>query len=277
LAARPFSQKENSDWLPRWSSVLGEWSKAAAWCGLHGHMFIGRRASVVSLLHIQKGLAEISGDQKHQTDYLLMHGGLASEYYSIAKLVNSRPVRLGVLNSAETCVRRALAAYAPGTENISVSNQLAILGSVQLLAGQKSDAVKTLRRVLSIREAVGAPVGQIAEAKGELGFALLGPGSYHEAGRLLEAAVSDLEKVMNAGFAIRAKRKLAFFYLRTASPMKAYEQFLQVEALIELHGAAGQASVVDTTLSVLRNRLKLPLRRLRVAKTDTGYRYWDEG
>lgn len=55
--------------------------------------------------------------------------------------------------------------------------------------------------------------GSIAEAQADLGYVLWRLGKKDKAEELLLKGVADLEKTMRPGFAVRAKKKLARYYV----------------------------------------------------------------
>jgi hypothetical protein len=127
------------------------------------------------------------------------------------------------LSTAETIV--------DAQPSADISGFLSIRGSVELQLDRRRDTVHTYRRVLEMRQAHGANPEQVAEIKAELGFALMITGHLREAGRLLEEGVDILEKSHRGGFVIRAKKKLAFYYLSVGAWRDAYRQTLEAEAL----------------------------------------------
>jgi hypothetical protein len=56
LSSAPYDQPKFTEYLPLWNEALGAWTSAAAWYGLHGHLYAGRLADVNSLLKIRTAM-----------------------------------------------------------------------------------------------------------------------------------------------------------------------------------------------------------------------------
>jgi len=83
LCSAPYDSSDHKEYLPLWNAALGEWSRAAAWYGLHGHLFAGRLAAVNSLLAIRSRMTPDSSDD---TDHAYIHGTKGARQASITRL-----------------------------------------------------------------------------------------------------------------------------------------------------------------------------------------------
>jgi hypothetical protein len=90
LSAAPYIDNSFLEYLPYWSEALAAWASAAAWYGLHGHLYAGRLAAVNSSLWVKERLGCSVKQYQTDTSFHGTLGGRASEYYSIAKIMPSR-------------------------------------------------------------------------------------------------------------------------------------------------------------------------------------------
>lgn len=70
--------------LALWDRALRSWSKAAAWRGLHGHIWLGNVSALGSLAQV-KGVLEIAFYDPASPGQGDLYDGLASVYYSLSK------------------------------------------------------------------------------------------------------------------------------------------------------------------------------------------------
>jgi tetratricopeptide (TPR) repeat protein len=267
----PFTQRENAKYWPLWEEAFSQWIRSAAWCGLHGHLLMGRLAAANSLLDLRGIVSAEEGTPAANSRLLSTHGVIASESYSIAKRIGSRKLFRSLLYSALSHLDVAQSNICLQKEPIGESNLLTIRASVLYKLRKFRDAISTYNRVLEIRESNGASKMQIGEAKAELGYALLSIGNFKKAKHYLEEGVQSLEEAKGAGFAIRAKRKLATYYLLTGAPLLAYRQLLETEGLIKYYDANGQTTRMTSILPQLRKIF--PIKKLEVQISEKGYEY----
>jgi len=190
-----------ADFLPLWKKVLEFWTGAASWSGWHGHIYAGPVAPLNSQAIICQQLQNINPPLS----------GLASAYYSIAKLLPFGFRRLESLHRSYQYIQEAIRINRKASPN-----NLAIRGSIKLHCRNYFGAVSDFKQMLQIREQEGASEEQIADAMVHLGFGYLFCGRWWKGRDYLERGVHALmiAKPDNAGLA-RAKRKLAFAYKLT--------------------------------------------------------------
>lgn len=214
LCAAPYNDPKFDRFLPLWDQALSLWASAASWYGLHGFNFLGRLAAVNTLLKIRKRIGSVVDLSIQGTK-----GALASEYYSIAKIVRSRKVRRKLLNLALITANQSL--EEPQSDP---SGLLGIRGSVLQALGKPCEGLRDYLAMLSLRQSAGEDSGGIGEAEAELGwgyFRLWLPwrffvlGYFFKAQHFLRHGVALLEHSERHEFAVRALRKLGVFYTVT--------------------------------------------------------------
>jgi len=220
LSAAPYNQPTFAEYLPFWNAALGAWSSAAAWYGLHGHLYAGRLAAVNSLLKIRTTMewTEAEHDASHYIQGT--KGGRASEYYSMAKLMPTKAQRHEYFELALTDIKDALHVAA-----IDISGYLAIRGHIYREQDRLTEALKEFTEMLRLREREGS-VGGVGEALADLGLVRFKLGNAREARVLLQQGKEMLESAGRYEFAIRAKKRLALAY-RMRHPYRAFRELCE--------------------------------------------------
>jgi len=218
LAAAPYDRSEFAEYLPYWNEALGAWASAAAWYGLHGHLYAGRLAAVNSMLKIRAamkwtGAPHDPGHYIHGTK-----GGRASEYYSMAKLLPGREARALYLGLALKDVNEAI-----NSVSGDLSGYLAIRGHIHHMQGALREAMKDFEEMGRLREAKGEQ-GGVGEARADLGLIQIKLGEFREGRKNLLDGVAMLEAAERHGFAIRARKRLALAELRSFHPHSALKE-----------------------------------------------------
>ena len=250
LSAAPYNQPEFKEYLPLWNEALGAWTSAAAWYGLHGHLYAGRLAGTNSILKI-RAVMDWS-HTKHQPAHHVKgaKGGRASEYYSIAKLMPTMAQRNEYLEFALADLRDAF-------DSISgdVSGYLAIRGHIFQEQGELAKALSDFEEMRRHRERRG-DTGGVGEALADLGLIHLKLKNTRQAVALLRQGTEMLQSAGRHDFAIRAKKRLALAYLQTFHPYRAFRE------LCEAYDMAQERQVYDqiTPLMEMVHRLGCRLR-----------------
>jgi tetratricopeptide (TPR) repeat protein len=226
LCAAPYDDPKFSEFLPLWDEVLGVWSSAAAWYGLHGHLYAGRLAAVNSVLAIRQRLGP-AGVAKTPSFIQGTKGARASEYYSMAKILPDRTQRAAYLNLAMQNIDEALA-----TLQGERAGYLAIRGHIHLAQGKPRKALADFVAVREEKEAAG-DAGGAGEALGDIGLVELRLGHVLKARRLLEEGAARLDAAGSVTFALRVRKRLAQAYLLSGHPMRALRQLADVHARAE--------------------------------------------
>lgn len=237
LSATPYTETTDMEVLTLWDKALSRWASASAWYGLHGHVYVGRLAAVNTLLDLREraGMTASRSPAEHIQG---TRGAIASEYYSIAKMVPSRRDKEVLLQKA--LVELGIALEARPSDP---SGFLAIRGSVHLALGDRDSAISDYQSVLRLREAADNPdPAGIGEAQSELGYAYLRRGRLKEARRYLEEGVALLDRTQAVGFTIRARKKLATYYFLVGRPFGAVRQLAMAYKLAATGGFRGQIS-----------------------------------
>jgi hypothetical protein len=214
LCAVPYNDPTYDRFLTLWNQALSLWASAASWYGLHGLNFLGRLAAANTLLKIRERLVSSSGLSIQGSK-----GALASEYYSIAKMVRSRKMKRKLLNRALITANQSLEEPQPDTSGL-----LGIRGSVLQALGKPGEGLRDYQAMLSLRQSACEDSGRIGEAEAELGwgyFRLWLPWKFFvfsyfcKAQHFLCHGVALLELSERHEFTVRALRKLGIFYVVT--------------------------------------------------------------
>ncbi len=255
LCAAPYDDTAFAEYLPYWDRALSAWTSAAAWYGLHGHLHAGRLAGVNSLLRVRERMGAAPAGQSPDEFIQGTLGGRASEYYSMAKLVSSRGQR-------EEYLARALANLTKAIKAVSgdVSGYLAIRGHIEADQGRLAQAQATFEEMHRLRVARG-DTGGIGEALADLGLVHLKLGHTRAALLLFSEGTERLEEAGNFTFALRARKRLALAYLRSARPYRALRELCTAYDKAQEHKVLGQITPLMETIHDWSCRLGLWSRR----------------
>ncbi len=247
LCAAPYDNPVHANRLPLWDAALTRWSSAAAWYGLHGHLSMGRLAAVNTLRWIRgrRSSAAVAPDAPGAIQGSL--GGLASEYYSIAKRVRSRSLRKGLFEKALACVEEALR-----SGPVDPSGLIAIRGSILRHLGRRREALRCFHEMLRLRQARHDDPGRIGEAEVELGMGYLFVGDPGTALRLVQRGVARLEGSERHGFTVRALRDLAIVQLVTLQPWWAYRTVARAYRLARKYEVDGALAWMRPVFAILQ-------------------------
>jgi tetratricopeptide (TPR) repeat protein len=215
LSAAPYDDPAFAEYLPLWHDALGAWASAAAWYGLHGHLYAGRLAAVNSALKI---LSLPGWPRRDAPSIHASRGGRASEYYSIAKLVPGRRERDLYFALALSDINDAIA----GVDG-DISGHLSIRGHIHRTQGRPQAALSDFREMRWLREQRG-DAGGIGEALSDLGLIELSLGRMRDARTHLREGAEMLRTAGDYPFAIRAQKRLALAHLRSGRPLMALRE-----------------------------------------------------
>jgi hypothetical protein len=225
LSAAPYTDRTFQEYLPLWDRALGYWSSAAAWYGLHGHLYAGRLAATNSILRIRQ-LHRVAGRSAEQ----LIHGtrgAIASEYYSIARLLPRGKEQGKMLADALAEVNTALS-----TTSGDPSGFHAIRGHIYNMQGEMGLAEKEFKKVLCLRRKRG-DAGGIGEAEVDLGRIYLRRLCIPTGHSLIWSGVKNLKKGKRLRFLARAKRWLVLSFFLSGHPIKAINELCDMYELSE--------------------------------------------
>ena len=232
LMASPYTTSLDMEPLQYWNKLLGEWSKAGAWYGLHADTPLGCLAALNSVADIRCNLERQYGTklQGHETAY--PGGPLASARYSIAKRLYIAGDRKKLFNEALYDLKRAMNGPEPNEAGL-----IAIRGSIYRQLGAITEAVSDYEKVLNLRQAKDPKAADTGEAMSELGFAYLRQRHFRKGLDYCREGVELLRQGVRPGFLARGLRKLAVAYLCNGKLIKAYEAKREAEAVAMKHGA----------------------------------------
>ena len=237
LCAAPYDDPKFDEYLPHWDRALGTWSSAAAWYGLHGHLYVGRLAAVNSLLSIR---ARLPGAVAEATDERRFHGGKgarASEYYSMAKLMRTAREQSKYYQLAELDIEDALRS---GVDR--PAGYLTIRGHIRLRQKNPRLALADFEEARRLQEGNGG--ASVAESLADVGLAHLHLGKLRQAIPLLRESVDRFEAEGNVTFGVRARKRLALEHLRALRPGDAIRELNRAYDLASDHQIFDQITPV---------------------------------
>ncbi|UWR24621.1 hypothetical protein [Sulfitobacter sp. S190] len=225
LMAAHYSDTRDPRPLALWDRALRSWSKAAAWRGLHGHIWLGNVSALGSLARI-KGTLETPLYDPASPGQGDLYDGLASVYYSLSKRC---PRRIG-----PAMLARSAAYTEEGLETRPQEDRgslLPIRGSINHRRRRFRASARDFGEAYDLAVKNSESSGQIGFLLTELGFAelfLLKPRLARQ--RIAEGLTMMTPENSSPGFRVRALRKhvvasLACFDLAQArlSATKAYQ------------------------------------------------------
>lgn len=228
LMGAPFEESRYAEFRALWNRALGQWESAAAWYGLHAHIFLGCRAAIGTAVRVRALLREHPPPGCHAHDFPDPAPGLASATYSIAKLAPRGPIRRQLF--AEALGYLAADSADAGRQ----SDILALRGSILLRTGRLAEAVTAYATCLRIRETLNWPAERIGDSMSELGFAHVLSGDVRR-GLDLQQRGHDLLFGGGVGFQIRAKKKLALTLLATGQFAEGWQLRQEARRLAVTH------------------------------------------
>jgi len=227
LQAAPFDEPRFAEYRDFWNAILGRWTSAAAWYGLHGHLYMGCLAALNTQAVVREQLRESARPASSTTSTQHPGGPLASAYYSIAKLNLDLVAKRRNFEKALAHVEKSLATREDGDR----SGLLAIRGSIHLQLWKVVRAVKDYEEVLRLREAAGEGAGRIGEALSELGYGYIWEGRFFKGREYLEKGVQLLAQSDRKEFLVRAMEKLSVAYRLTGQRARARETKREAERI----------------------------------------------
>jgi len=183
------------------------------------------------------------------------HGGRASEYHSISKLMQTPQDKERYLHLALDDAQKALSEISG-----DLSGYLAIRGHIYRELGRLQEALDDFEEVRRLREALGDD-GSAGEALADLGLIHLMLRNRREALRLLKDGVQLLENSGSFTFAIRARKRLALAQLKMGRPHKALKELCTAYDMAQERHVYGQITPLMETIHELACRLGLWRRR----------------
>lgn len=235
LMAAPYTTSLDLELLQYWDVLLGEWSKAGAWYGLHADTPLGCLAALNSVTDVRLQIEQLHSSRVLPQDTEYPGGALASSKYSIAKLLCVKKDRKARFNEALDDVNKAM--KLPFADEAGLRG---IRGSIYRQLGLITTAVSDYEAVLNLRIKGGMSEPAIGEAMSELGFAYLRQFHFRKGLDYCREGVKLLRQGVRAGFLARGLRKLAVAYLCNGKLKKAYEAKKDAEAVAIKHGAFNQ-------------------------------------
>jgi len=163
-----------------------------------------------------------------------VNGGLASEYYSSAKLMDNAQDRNVLLQRAIETIKAAI------DNEESLDRVLPIKGSILVALGHRQEALSTYAEVLRLRLASpNLSIAAIGEAEADLGWGSFLTGRVWKARELLERGTDKLRASGNIAFTVKQLRKLAIV-AATHSPARAWKALAEAHDLARKHGLTDQ-------------------------------------
>ncbi|GMT47133.1 MAG: hypothetical protein IEMM0007_0699 [bacterium] len=247
LSTAPYTDQKYENFLPLWAQTLTHWSSASAWYSLHGHFYLGRLAAINTLFTIRSYMPLQMKAEIGPPSIFANNGAVASEYYSIAKLVPSWYVKQNLLRKALWNCNRALEA-SPGSDS---SGLLDIRGHIKLAMLNPAGGIFDLKRALAIRLAKDQDPGRVGESEMHLGRAYAACRLFRKAERLLEDGVAKLETTDRYPFTVQGLRHLGTFYSQVGRRADATRVLRKAQVLASEHEIQGQLYQVEEELRKL--------------------------
>jgi tetratricopeptide (TPR) repeat protein len=244
LSTAPFTDRKYEKFLPLWIETLSQWSSASAWYSLHGHFYLGRLAALNTLFTIRSNIPKRIQVEIGPPSIFADNGAVASEYYSIAKLVPSLYVKQHLLRKA---LRNCNAALESSTVS-DLSGLFDIRGHVKLAMLNPSSGISDLKRALEIRCEKDQGPGRIGESEVHLGHAYATCGLFRKAERLLEDGVDKLLTTDRYPFTVQGLRHLGTFYSQVGRRTDAVRILQKAWVLASEHEIQDQAQQVEDEL-----------------------------
>jgi hypothetical protein len=202
LMINHFSETTDPKTVALWDRAFKTWSRAAAWRGLHAHLWLGNVAALGSLagMRLRTGAALFDPSLPDIGD---LFDNLASVYYSISKRVSTRH-RSAMLSRSSAYVEAGLA----DRDSKYRGSLLPIRGSINHRNHKFRASVRDFTEALNLAIRHDAGPGQIGFLLTELGFAELFLFKFGPARRRIEEGLSLMtENTSSPGFRVRALRK----------------------------------------------------------------------
>jgi tetratricopeptide (TPR) repeat protein len=251
LCAAPYDAPEFSEYLPHWDRALGVWSSAAAWYGLHGHLYAGRLSAVNSQLSIRARLSRPTSGVSDDQHWQGTKGARASEYYSMARLMQTKEKRGEYFLLAEREIEDALQS---GLDN--AAGYYTIRGHIRLQQGKSQLALSEFEEARRLNAGRG-DTAAAAESLADYGLAHLQLGNKRQAISLLRQAVERFQETGNLTFAVRAKKRLALAYLQAWHPFLAMQELEDAYEMASKHQIFDQIAPVMELLHRVRKIIRL--------------------
>lgn len=234
----PLDLSAPREYLVATSTALSRWVRSASWAGLHGHSYVGVLAGLHAIKAISVSVGN-TGDHGRESVLSAVNGGLASEYYSSAKLMDNAQDRDVLLQRAITAVREAI------ENKESLDRVLPIKASVLVALGRRREALSTFAEVLRLRSEGPHPsLAAIGEAEADLGWGHFLTGNVWMARELLERGTCKLRSSGNVAFTVKQLRKLAIV-AGTHNPRRAWKVLVEAHDLACEHGLTDQVRQME--------------------------------
>lgn len=293
LSMFPWNRVEHSEYLKLWDAVLSIWDKASAWYGLHGFTYLGKLAANNTSIAIRSLIAS-RGESENVKKLLFSHpnktgcieewvnlyslgGNLASEYYSIAQTVFSKKLKKKYLLKAKNWVNVAERTYEMEQDWYKQASISSIKGQIFLRLGNIAEAIKILERSLCVRQDYKLGENYVAVAKSNLGYAYMKQqGMKAKAEKFLLEGLEISEKLMDTGFCVRAKLKLAEFLFCQREFKKALQQVGEAEAICKKYGIESRLDKYSFLLHIpirIISKFWVDIDSIEVIETREGFRY----
>jgi len=197
-----YSNKQETRIALLWNRALSHWSSAAAWRGLHAHLWLGNVCVLGSLVRT-RAINDLPSFDFARENYADLHNALGSVYYSLSKKVEPT-FRDALLYRSEAYVEKGLSQQ----ENQFHAGLLPLKGSIQLRRWRPILASKTFGRALDLLDMNDADNGEKGMVLTELGWAEVCSGRLISGRSKLKEGLQMMECTkINPGFIVRAKRK----------------------------------------------------------------------
>lgn len=263
LMGAPYLNSMNQEHLQLWDRALSQWSKIAAWYGLHAHLYLGHQAALGSLSIVRSKLTS----QLHSTDSFdhtaSLDGSFASCFYSLSKIA-PRAQALSFLDRAERYVGRGLRS----NEAPHHSGLYGLRGSIRLRRGDTKAAVADHERALRLAESGTDFAARQGVLLSELGWAEICAGRRSEGISHLRTGVELMKLRSEPGFVVRGQKKLAYGMLRSGLLFQSFQELLEANELALKHQLEDQFDIGMNMVAKIADILARAGFNIKIGKQD---------
>ncbi len=230
--------------LALWDRALSQWSEAAAWRGLHAHLWLGNVSALGSMVRVRQAQGSLQPNNNGKSSDELA-GAFASVYYSISKRVPPL-MRRQILVRAERYIARGLETLGP-YPSLSL---LTMRGSINFRKGKFWAAAKDYQEALDIATHADPNSANTGFLLTELGFAEVFKLKPRAGLQKIEEGLKIMENGGSSpGFTTRALRKHALVSAANFDTRAARNSALEADRLALEHGLLDQRARLNLLLA----------------------------
>ena len=230
--------------LALWERALSQWSEAAAWRGLHAHLWLGNVSALGSIARVREALGTIQPNYSGKSSDELV-GAFASVYLSISKRVPLL-MRHQLLARAEGYIARGIETLGPD----SAQSLLPMRGSINFRKLKFRAAAKDYQAALDIASSKDPDSADTGFLLTELGFAEVFNLKPRAGLQKIEEGLNIMERGGSSpGFRTRAHRKHALVSAGNLALREARLSAREADRIAIKHGLLDQRTRLNLLLA----------------------------